>query len=197
MKGAPHIDIVEDDEAVSESLVALLTAYGYVATVFPTAERFLENTSTEPVCILLDVRLPDMDGVEALQRYRALGGAAPVIVMTGHADVSLAVEVMRAGAQDFFEKPFDDRDLIARIDELKQDAVRNRGPFDALTPRETDVMREMVAGRANKVIAHRLGLSPKTVEVHRGRVMIKSGATSLADLVRMAIKAGVDPKPFD
>ena len=141
--------------------------------------------------------MPDMDGVEALQRYRALGGAAPVIVMTGHADVSLAVEVMRAGAQDFFEKPFDDRDLIARIDEIKQDAVRNRGPFDALTPRETDVMREMVAGRANKVIAHRLGLSPKTVEVHRGRVMIRSGATSLADLVRMAIKAGVDPKPFD
>ncbi|MEM8755948.1 MAG: response regulator [Pseudomonadota bacterium] len=202
MSGRALIAVVEDDEVVAASVAALLDAHGFRAESYRTAEAFLDAATDGAAtdCVLMDVRLPGLDGVEAVARFRAAGGLTPIVVVTGHADVSLAVAAMRAGAQDLLEKPYDDADLVARIEaacEAGAQELDHRRRFEALTPRETDVMREVVAGRPNKVIAHNLGLSPKTVEIHRSRVMEKTGAESLSHLVRMAFKAGIDPEASD
>lgn len=199
------IRIVEDDGAVAESLVSLLESWGFLVEAFPDGEALLGAPEPgRPDCILLDVRLPGMDGLAVLRALRRRGDPTPVIVLTGHGDVAMAVRAVRDGAQDFVEKPFDDEDLVRRIEAagrsetaadatLEPEAESFAARFAALTPRETEVMQEVVAGHANKVIAHRLGLSPRTVEVHRARVMEKTGAASLSQLVRLALKAGIDP----
>ena len=190
------IRIVEDDAAVAASLAALLESWGFAVEAFADGESLLAAPPEPSVfCLLLDVRLPGMDGLSMLRQLRERDARTPVVVLTAHGDVAMAVQALRSGAQDFIEKPYDDADLIRRIEEAARavEPPTEAEHFAALTPRETDVMREVVAGHPNKVIAHRLGLSPRTVEVHRSRVMEKTRAESLSHLVRMALKAGYDP----
>lgn len=196
-----QITLVEDDEAVRESLCALLESWDYEVREFKDGESFLQaDIPTDTICVLLDVRLPGIDGISLLSQFRETDSTTPVIILTGHGDISMAVNALKSGAQDFIEKPYDDRDLVRRI-EILEPLVPDTGAdrqhyvdiLSALTPRETEIMREVVAGFANKMIAHRLNLSPKTVEIHRSRVMEKTGAKSLSHLVRIALKAGIDP----
>ncbi|MDH3667879.1 MAG: response regulator [Paracoccaceae bacterium] len=196
------IYVVDDDAAVGESIEALLVSAGYEAEAFTSAELFLDSFDPpSAACILLDVRMPGMDGLTLLETMGADRRDVPVIMVTGHGDVPLAVRAMQAGAADFVEKPFEQARLLQGIDqaianatsasETKDDGLAGR--FARLTPRETDVMRQMVIGHPNKIIAHNLQMSPRTVEIHRGRVMKKIGAENLSHLVRLAIKAGHDP----
>lgn len=197
MRPPTRIQVVDDDAVVLESLVAILDSWGFDVDAFGDAESFGRAAVASPAdCILLDVMLEGTDGLTLLETLRSRGIETPVIVITGHGDVSMAVRALRSGAQDFIEKPYDDEDLVHRIDAAIQSSHARGGNadlLDRLTPRETDVMKEVVAGYSNKVIAHRLGLSPKTVEVHRARVMDKTGARNLPQLVRIAIAAGLDP----
>jgi len=200
--GNGKIYVVDDDAAVSDSIEALLSSVGFEAETFGSARQFLESFDPSgAACILLDVRMPGMDGVTLLESMGAIRRGVPVIMVTGHGDVPLAVRAMRAGAADFVEKPFEKARLLQCIEQ----AIKSAAPavietdpnltarFAKLTPREMDVMRQVVIGHPNKTIAINLGLSPRTVEIHRGRVMRKTGAESLSHLVRLAIKAGHDP----
>lgn len=199
MTTRPIIEIVEDDRIVAQSLSALLDGFGYESVHFDSAEAFLAAPSHQAVCVLLDVNMPGMNGLEVLSAYGATDAAVPMIVMTGHGDAAMAVDAMRRGASDFIEKPYESGDLITRIENVRHQAKPDQqeallaDKFAQLTKRETEVMLAVVEGAANKVIAHQLGLSPKTVEIHRSRVMDKTGAKSLSHLVRMAVKAGFDP----
>lgn len=195
------IVLVEDDEPVRSSLGAVLEAWDYEVTAFEDGESFLANgIPAGTCCALLDVRLPGIDGISLISQIRKTDTLTPIIILTGHGDVPMAVKALHDGAQDFIEKPYDDEDLVRRIviarSEAKpadDDQQRIMDLFASLTPRESDVMREVVAGHSNKIVAHNLGLSPKTVEIHRARVMDKTGASSLSQLVRMALKIGIDP----
>jgi two-component system response regulator FixJ len=200
--GNGKIYVVDDDAAVSDSIEALLSSVGFEAETFGSARQFLESFDPSgAACILLDVRMPGMDGVTLLESMGAIRRGVPVIMVTGHGDVPLAVRAMRAGAADFVEKPFEKARLLQSIEQAIKSAasaVIETDPnltarFAKLTPREMDVMRQLVIGHPNKIIAINLGLSPRTVEIHRGRVMRKTGAESLSHLVRLAIKAGHDP----
>ncbi len=196
-----QVTLVEDDEAVRESLCAILESWDYQVHDFEDGESLLEaGFPCGTNSILLDVRLPGIDGISLLSKIRETDKTTPIMILTGHGDISMAVTALKNGAQDFIEKPYDDEDLVRRIenvDAIVSNVAADRQKFvavlSALTPRETDVMREVVAGFANKMIAHRLNLSPKTVEIHRARVMEKTGAKSLSHLVRIALKAGIDP----
>lgn len=196
-----QITLVEDDEAVRESLCAILESWDYKVHDFEDGESFLEvGIPAGTNCVLLDVRLPGIDGISLLSKIRETDNTTPIMILTGHGDISMAVTALKNGAQDFIEKPYNDEDLIRRIENVDAiiatagaDRQRYLDVLSTLTPRETDVMREVVAGFANKMIAHRLNLSPKTVEIHRARVMEKTGAKSLSHLVRIALKAGIDP----
>jgi len=200
--GNGKIYVVDDDAAVSDSIEALLSSVGFEAETFGSARQFLESFDPSgAACILLDVRMPGMDGVTLLESMGAIRRGVPVIMVTGHGDVPLAVRAMRAGAADFVEKPFEKARLLQSIEQAIKSAasaVIETDPnltarFAKLTPREMDVMRQLVIGHPNKIIAINLGLSPRTVEIHRGRVMRKTGAESLSHLVRLAVKAGHDP----
>lgn len=190
-----RISIVEDDDAVAASLDALLSGWGFKCIRFSSGEAFLEADDEHVSCVLLDVRLPGMDGLRTLQAYRQSDAQTPIIVMTGHGDVSMAVDAMQLGAQDFIEKPFQAEDLVKRIQSAIEKAepdVICREKIERLTPRETDVLRGVVAGHQNKIIAHNLGISQKTVELHRSRVMDKTGSRSISQLIRMAIRGGLE-----
>ena len=201
--GNPIVAIVDDDEPVRDSVDVLVRASGYETRTFEDATSFLDATLDGIACILLDVRLPDGDGIDILQQLTDRNVAIPIIIMTGHGDVPMAVKAMRIGALDFVEKPFDADQLldlveraINRFEHTLQSQNWNadaRHRLQRLTPRETEVMHQLVLGHSNKVIAHQLGLSPRTVEVHRARVMEKTEAASLSELVRLAIAAGIDP----
>ncbi len=195
--------IVDDDEAVRDSLDALLTAAGHGTRTYDCAKDFLNSGGVQRVgCVLLDVKLPDGDGIDVLNQLKKSGFAPPVIIITGHGDVPMAVKAMRIGALDFVEKPLDPDNLLEVVEhaievyrrQRQSDAQAHeaRAQLSKLTPRETDIMRKLVIGQPNKVIASELGLSPRTVEIHRARVMEKTGAKSLSHLVRLAISAGVD-----
>ncbi|MCR9176927.1 MAG: response regulator [Alphaproteobacteria bacterium] len=197
------VDLIEDDAAVRASLVALLKVWGFDAHAFSDGESYLaEKPWNHSACLLLDYSLPGRNGLEILSELHGRAPDFPVIMITGHGDVALAVRALKAGARDFIEKPYEDEDLREKIENLirSQDFAGARGlpdqsslrAFETLTPREMEVMMEVVAGHSNKVIAHHLTLSPKTVEVHRARVMAKTGAKNLSNLVRLAIKAGLD-----
>jgi two-component system response regulator FixJ len=193
------VHIVDDDLAVRQSLAFLLATDGLAVQVHDSATAFLAAGTDCVGCIVTDVRMPDIDGVELLHRLRQRGRMPPVIVMTGHADVALAVEAMKAGAVDFIEKPFDDdvllasiRSALARADRARtRDAEGNavRARLAALSERERQVLEGLVAGKANKVIGLDLGISPRTVEIYRANVMSKMQAGSLSELVRMALIA--------
>jgi two-component system, LuxR family, response regulator FixJ len=194
------VHVVDDDDAVRRALAFLLATDGLAVRVHASAVAFLESVTEVSGCVLTDVRMPDLDGIELLRRLKRRGSPAPVIVMTGHADVPLAVEAMREGAQDFIEKPFDDEVLLstvrAALAQAEQGAARAgemaavRARMSALTERERQVLDGLVAGKANKVIGLDLGISPRTVEIYRANVMSKLQAGSLSELFRAALVAG-------
>jgi len=194
----PTICVVDDDEGVRNSLRFLLKSVGLETRAFASAAEFLDGYQPgEPGCLVLDVRMPGMSGLELQQQLNLRGAVIPVIFITGHGDIPMAVEAMQQGAFDFLQKPFRDQDLIDRIQRaLERDAhsraalvqhtiIRER--LDSLTPREQEVLALMALGKPNKVMAAELGVSQRTVEIHRARVMEKSGAASLAQLVRMVM----------
>ncbi len=194
----PIVFVVDDDEAVRSALRLLLKSVGLTATALPTAQQFLDTYDPlQPGCLVLDVRMPGMSGLELQQQLNLRGAVIPVIFITGHGDVPMAVEAMQQGAFDFLQKPFRDQDLIDRIQKAlakdKQNRAelgersRNRERFESLTPREREVLALVASGKPNKVMAGDLGLSQRTVEIHRARVMEKMGVSSLAQLVRIVM----------
>jgi two-component system response regulator FixJ len=193
--------VVDDDAAVRASVEALLVAEGFEVQAFGAAGEFLEGLEPrECACVLLDVRMPGMDGLTLLETLAERWPEVPAVMMTGHGDLPMAVRAIRAGALDFVEKPFEAERLVDSIRHAMSKASRHAAidpeiaaHFEGLTPRETEVMEQMVIGKPNKLIASTLEMSPRTVEIHRARVMQKTGATSLSHLVRMAIRAGFDP----
>ena len=188
--------IVDDDEAVRASLGLLLKSVGVAATSLGSAQAFLaSHDALQPGCLLLDIRMPGMSGLELQQQLNLRGAIIPVIFITGHGDVPMAVAAMKDGAFDFLQKPFRDQDLIDRVqralvrDQENRVALSQhtkiRARLDSLTPREREVLALMTRGKPNKVMAADLGISQRTVEIHRARVMEKMEARSLAQAVRM------------
>ena len=199
-----RIYIVEDDAAMRKSLSRLAASAGYDARIFDSAEAFLSSELDPlPSCLVLDVRLPGLDGLELQERIAEKGIFVPIVFISGHGDIPMSVKAMRRGAVDFLPKPFDDEDLLAAAekalaqsarlleDRSRRDHVRSR--VQKLTPREHEIMCWVITGKLNKQIAGELGISEKTVKVHRGRVMEKMQVDSVAELVRLAEEAGVDP----
>jgi two-component system response regulator FixJ len=193
--------IVDDDEAVRDSLSALLESKGYAVTSFGSAPEFLETARSLPAgCLVVDIRMPEMDGLELQQRLIERSLVFPLIVITGHGDVPLAVRAMKAGAIDFIEKPFASEAMLdslaaafARLATPDPNADAAASKLDFLSPREREVLEGLLAGLPNKSIAYDLGISPRTVEIHRARVMDKMGARSLSELIRLALAGGVQP----
>jgi two-component system response regulator FixJ len=196
------VHVIDDDEAARQSLAFLLGTAGIEVQTYDSAVAFLKRaTEIRAGCIITDVRMPEVSGIDLLRRLNELGLEIPVIVITGHGDVPLAVEAMKIGAADFLEKPFDDEMLLASVRSAlgSQEQARRRqaeraeieGRLAALSNRERDVLEGLVAGRANKQIAFDLGISPRTVEIYRANLMTKMEAASLSDLVRMALIAGI------
>ena len=200
---APTVFVVDDDEGVRNSLRFLLKSVGLQTQALASASEFLDTYRPgQPGCLVLDVRMPGMSGLELQQQLNLRGAVIPVIFITGHGDIPMAVEAMQQGAFDFLQKPFRDQDLIDRIQRaLERDGraraaldqhARIRERLDSLTPREREVLALMTRGKPNKIMAAELGVSQRTVEIHRARVMEKSGAASLAQLVRMVMDLEAD-----
>ncbi len=201
MKEKPAtVFVVDDDEAVRTSLRLLLKSVGLPVETFASAQEFLDQFDPNRAgCLVLDIRMPGMSGLELQQQLNDRHSIMPIVFITGHGDVPMAVEAMQAGAVDFIQKPFRDQDLIDRINRAlekdremraalrERDEIRRR--MSQLTPREREVLELVTQGKANKVIAGDLNVSQRTVEIHRARVMEKMGANSLAHLVRMVIEA--------
>ena len=196
------VHVIDDDEALRDLLTFLLRTARLDVQSYPSATAFLEALPEANLsCVITDVRMPGMSGIDLLRRLRERKISVPVIVITGHGDIPLAVEAMRIGAIDFLEKPFDDEVLIASVKaalrqkegEVKRHGERAEieGRLAALSNRERDVLGGLVAGRANKQIAFDLGISPRTVEIYRANLMSKMQAGSLSDLVRMALIAEI------
>ncbi|MFO1427785.1 MAG: response regulator transcription factor [Steroidobacteraceae bacterium] len=206
MNRNPTVYIVDDDEAVRSSLRLLLKSVGLPAIAYGSARDFLgAYDPDQPGCLVLDVRMPGMSGLELQEELNRRGAIIPVIFITGHGDIPMAVEAMQHGAFDFLQKPFRDQDLIDRIQRGLETDARNRADlreqeqirerYDSLTPREREVLALVTQGKANKVMAGDLGVSQRTVEIHRARVMEKMGASSLAQLVRMVMDLEKRPEP--
>jgi len=205
MKGpSPTVFIVDDDEAVRGSLRLLIKSVGLTPVALTSAREFLERYDpAQPGCLLLDVRMPQMSGLELQEQLNRQGAIIPVVFITGHGDVPMAVEAMQAGAFDFLQKPFRDQDLI---DCIQRALARDRGNravlaersailerLQSLTPREREVLELVISGKPNKIMAADLDVSQRTVEIHRARVMEKMGASSIAQLVRMVMDLGEKP----
>jgi two-component system response regulator FixJ len=202
MSTEPMVHIIDDDQAVRDSLAFLLQSMRIPTTAHESAASFLAGLSAEQQgCIVTDIRMPEITGIDLLRRVKELKVQMPVIVITGHGDVPLAVDAMKLGAFDFLEKPFNDEAIIAAVrlalnhsEETKR-ANADRTELDkriaALSSRERDVLNGLIAGHSNKVIASDLAISPRTVEIYRAHVMTKMQAGSLSELVRMAITAGL------
>lgn len=195
------VHVVDDDQAVRDSIAFLLDTDGLASRTYGSADALLARADDlEPGCIVTDVRMPDINGLEMVRRLKARSVDLPVVVVTGHADVPLAIEAMRAGVVDFIEKPFDDDALLGSVRSAlargaaARDQAAQAGDIlsrlDQLSARERQVLDGLVAGHANKVIAYDLDISPRTVEVYRANVMTKMQARSLSELVRMAMIAG-------
>ncbi|HXF86951.1 MAG TPA: response regulator FixJ [Xanthobacteraceae bacterium] len=196
------VHVIDDDEAMRKSLAFMLRAAKLEVQTYATATDFLEHLpQAKSGCIVTDVRMPGISGIDLLKRLRELKVAMPVIVITGHGDVPLAVQAMKEGAIDFLEKPFEEEAMLAAIraafaahavDADRQRAVADiREKLASLSTREREVLEGLVSGQANKVIAYNLGISPRTVEIYRANVMTKMQASSLSELVRMALIGGV------
>ncbi|MEZ6017046.1 MAG: response regulator [Planctomycetota bacterium] len=206
MSSRPTVFVVDDDPAMRDSLAFLIRTVDVPVECHPSAEDFLKAyDSRVPGCIVLDVRMPGLSGLELMEHLQKDRFAPPVLLITGHGDIPMAVRALKAGAFDFIEKPFSDQVLLERIqqalqlDEVERAALLSRADIERrherLTPRERQVFEAVVSGKANKVIAGELGLSQKTIEVHRAHVMEKMRAESFADLVKMAISLEVTGPP--
>jgi len=196
------VHVIDDDEAMRQSLAFLLGTVGMKVQTYESAMAFLAVApEIKSGCIITDVRMPEVSGLDLLRRVRELELGIPVIMITGHGAVPLAVEAMKIGALDFLEKPFDDEVLLASVrsalNQLDQDQRRQtersdiQGRLETLSNRERDVLQGLVAGHANKQIAYDLGISPRTIEIYRANLMTKMQASSLSNLVRMALIAGI------
>jgi two-component system response regulator FixJ len=197
-----HVYVIDDDEAMRDSLNFLLDSSGFSVRLFETAQGFLDALPDLAFgCVVSDVRMPGLDGIELLKRMKAAQSPFPIVIMTGHGDVPLAVEAMKLGAVDFLEKPFEDDRLTtmieaairqaepaAKIEAVAQDIVAR---VASLSPRERQVMEGLIAGLSNKLIAREYDISPRTIEVYRANVMTKMQAGSLSELVRLAMRAGM------
>jgi FixJ family two-component response regulator len=201
MNKNPVVMVVDDDSGVRNAMRALLKSVGLNALLFPSAQEFLTAYDPQqPGCLLLDIRMPGMSGMELQQELNLRGAVIPVIFMSGHADIPMAVEAMQHGAFDFLQKPFRDQDLLDRIQRaIAQDGERRlalgerariKAHLESLTDREREVLDLLTLGKQNKVIAQDLGVSPRTIEIHRARVMEKMDAHSVAELVRMMLDLG-------
>jgi two-component system response regulator FixJ len=196
------VHVIDDDDAVRDSLAFLFESVDLPVRTYSSAGAFLAEAATfAGGCVITDVRMPEMNGIELLKRLREIGITLPVIVITGHADIALAVEAMKSGAVDFMEKPFDDEALLRAVRAALvrhgkavaegQEKVAIRQRLATLSNREHQVLEGLVSGHANKRIAHDLDISPRTVEIYRAHVMTKMEAASLSELVRMALVIGV------
>lgn len=199
------VHIVDDDESVRQSLAFMLSAAGVAVRVYESATAFLQAAAdAQKGCLVTDLRMPDLNGVELLRRLRVIGAQMPAVVISGHGDVPMAVEAMKAGASDFIEKPFGDETLLAAVEKAMEQL--SHGPagghqkqeicarLASLSERERQVVEGLVRGLPNKSIAYDLGISPRTVEVYRANAMTKMQARSLSELVRMAIVADIFPR---
>ena len=202
MPPEPLICLVDDDAAVLDSLAVMFEAEGFEVRTFTGGPELLKELPEQAACIVSDLRMPGMDGLELLQRLTRGPLRPPVVMITGHGDVPMAVRAMQLGAVDFIEKPFDPAQLVRSI---RHAVARPPAPDDggsgsearlaSLTGREREVFEQLLTGRSNKQIARALDISPRTVEIHRARVMEKMAAGSLAELVRRGVALGVDPSP--
>ena len=193
--------IVDDDESVRDSIRTILEGNGFHCRTYASAEEFLTVLQDAPGCALVDVRMPGMDGLALLEVMKERHIDVPVVMMTGFADVPLAVRAMKAGAIDFIEKPMAREDLLGAVSRAMErtrtaqfaisDQQVAQSRFDRLTDREREVLDLLVSGNPNKTVAHKLGISPRTVEIHRSRLMEKAGVKNFAELVRMALAAGM------
>jgi two-component system response regulator FixJ len=197
-----RVYVIDDDEAMRDSLNFLLDSANYKVTLFESAMAFLDALpGLEFGCVVSDVRMPGLDGIELLKRMKADHSSFPIVIMTGHGDVPLAVEAMKLGAVDFLEKPFEDDRLVAMIETAinrAEPAARSEAltqeiaaRIASLSPRERQVMDGLIAGLSNKLIARDYDISPRTIEVYRANVMTKMQANSLSELVRLAMRAGL------
>lgn len=203
MTSKPLIVVVDDDADVRESIRALLETSGYRVRDYASAKSFLADHVSQGGCLIADIRMPEMDGLELQEEVSRRDFDLPVIFMTGHGEVPLAVRAMKAGAIDFIEKPFDDDAILDSIQRALETGQRARDwtaevqaarqMIDMLTPRERTVLDQLVSGRSNKIAAHELGISPRTVEIHRAHIMSKMKARNLSDLVRVALAASPHP----
>jgi len=202
MPSKVKVYVIDDDEAMRDSLRFLLDSAGLEVTLFETAQHFLDALpGLDFGCVVSDVRMPGIDGIELLKRMKVARSKLPILIMTGHGDVPLAVEAMKLGAVDFLEKPFEDDRLIGMIEAAirqaepaaKDDAVTQdiAARIATLSPRERQVMDGLIAGLSNKLIARDYDISPRTIEVYRANVMTKMQANSLSELVRLAMRAGL------
>lgn len=191
------VHVIDDDEAMRDSLAFLLDTAGLTACTYDSAQAFLDALEAVAAGVIVtDIRMPGMTGLDLVRRLKARACAYPVIMITGHGDVPLAVEAMKAGVVDFLEKPFEEETLLAAIRGAQSPAAevaadpereRVRAVLESLSPREHEVLDGVVEGKLNKVIAHELGISPRTVEVYRANVMSKTGARGLSELIRMVL----------
>jgi two-component system response regulator FixJ len=201
MTATPCVFIVDDDEAVRDSLQALLESQGHAVAAYETAEAFLAAYRPgQPGCALVDLRMPGMDGLALLEQLRVKNSRLPVVMVTGHGDVALAVQAMKTGAIDFVEKPYSNDTILEVVQRALAVAggglaeiipAEVAGRIAELTPREREVLELLVVGKANKIIAHELAISPRTVEIHRANLMKRMQADSLSHLVRLALAAGL------
>src|SRR5579863_644142 len=202
MPGKRKVYVIDDDAAMRDSLNFLLEAADFDVTLFDNARKFLDVLPGLAIgCVVSDVRMPGIDGIELLKRMKALNSKFPIVIITGHGDVPLAVEAMKLGAVDFLEKPFDDDRLVGMIGAairgnepaLKDEAVTHdlAARIASLSPRERQVMDGLIAGLSNKLIARDYDISPRTIEVYRANVMTKMQASSLSELVRLAMRTGL------
>lgn len=202
MTGKAVIHVIDDDAAMRDSLAFLLDVNGFRTELHDSAGAFLGSAGANAAnCVISDIRMPGMNGIELVRTLKGRGASCAVILITGHGDVALAVEAMKAGAADFIEKPFDDAALLGAIRTALETHPAVAGESAArkeaearlaeLSPRERDVLQGLVAGKINKVIAHDLSISPRTVEVYRANLMAKTGARSMSELMRIALAAGL------
>jgi len=204
MPSATTVHLIDDDEGVREALTILLTEAGYAVRSYKSGVEFLgAAAATSTGCIVSDIRMPGLDGLELQQRLKSKNNTLPLIFITGHGDVQMAVQAMREGARDFIEKPFDDSILVdaianalksARAAQLADVPIEVRERLASLTPREKEVLECLVLGKLNKTTAFELGMSVRTVEVHRAHIMQKMQARSLSELVRMVLSTQSPPR---
>jgi len=201
----PNIFVVDDDPSIRKALGRLLRSTGYHVETFVSAEEFLQTASDcpGPACLILDVKMPGLNGLDLQDQLKQMDYVMPIVFITGHGDIPMSVKAVKTGAIDFLTKPFDEEDLLRAVQEaLKKDMV-NRNVMNerqsilqrvqSLTPREYEILTYVITGLLNKQIAYDLDISEKTVKVHRGRVMEKLGVDSVAELVRLAERAGIKP----